>query len=133
MVRGLTLRRSGGIFRRASGVADGGGSETNHKRYGKMVKHIILWQLKEDVADKAAVKAGIKAGLEGLKGRIPGLLDIHVRTEGLASSNADVMLDSSFADAAALKGSAVHPEHVKVADAKVRPFTKTRLCLDFEE
>ena len=98
-----------------------------------MVRHIILWQLKEDLADKAAVKAGIKTGLENLKGRIPGLLDIRVRTEGLASSNADVMLDSSFADAAALKGYAVHPEHVKVADTKVRPFTKTRLCLDFEE
>ena len=77
--------------------------------------------------------AGIKAGLEGLKGRIPGLLDIRVRTAGLASSNADVMLDSSFADAASLKGYATHPEHVQVADTKVRPFTKTRLCLDFEE
>jgi hypothetical protein len=99
----------------------------------KMVKHIILWQLKEDIADKAAVKAGIKAGLEGLKGRIPGLIDIRVRTEGLASSNADVMLDSTFADAASLKGYATHPEHVKVADGKVRPFTRTRLCLDFEE
>ncbi|MBP5532325.1 MAG: Dabb family protein [Lentisphaeria bacterium] len=98
-----------------------------------MVKHIILWQLKEDIADKAAVKAGIKAGLEGLKGRIPGLIDIRVRTEGLASSNADVMLDSTFADAASLKGYATHPEHVKVADGKVRPFTRTRLCLDFEE
>ena len=98
-----------------------------------MVKHIILWQLKDDIADKAAVKAGIKAGLEGLRRRIPGLVDIRVRIEGLASSNADVMLDSTFADAASLKGYSVHPEHVKVADAKVRPFTKTRLCLDFEE
>ena len=98
-----------------------------------MVKHIILWQLKEELADKAAIKAGIKAGLEGLKGRIPGLIDIRVRIEGLASSNADVMLDSSFADEASLKGYAVHPEHVKVADSKVRPFTRTRLCLDFEE
>ena len=98
-----------------------------------MVKHIIMWQLKDDIADKTAVKAGIKAGLEGLRGRIPGLVDIRVRIEGLASSNADVMLDSSFADAASLKGYAIHPEHVKVADTKVRPFTKTRLCLDFEE
>ena len=97
-----------------------------------MVKHIILWQLKEELADKAEVKAGIKAGLESLKGRIPGLIDIRVQTEALASSNADVMLDSTFADAASLKGYATHPEHVKVADGKVRPFTRTRLCLDFE-
>ncbi len=98
-----------------------------------MVKHIILWQLKDDVSDKAAVKAGIKSGLEGLKGVVPGLVDIVVRTEGLASSNADVMLDATLESEAALKGYAVHPAHVAVANAKVRPFTAVRLCLDFVE
>lgn len=97
-----------------------------------MVKHIILWKLKEDIADKATVKAGIKSGLEGLKGVVPGLVEIVVRTEGLASSNADVMLDSTFESEAALKGYAVHPAHVAVANGKVRPFTQTRLCLDYE-
>ena len=39
-----------------------------------MVKHIILWQLKDEYSDaeKADIKAGIKAGLEGLAGQIPG-------------------------------------------------------------
>ena len=96
-----------------------------------MVKHVILWKLKDDVADKASVKAGIKAGLEGLKGVVPGLVEIVVRTEGLASSNADVMLDSTFESEAALKGYATHPAHVAVANGKVRPFTQTRLCLDY--
>ena len=72
-----------------------------------------------------------EASIEGLKGKIPGLLEIHVETEGLASSNADLMLDSSFEDEAALKGYAVHPEHVAVADGKVRPYTAVRSCLDF--
>ena len=99
-----------------------------------MVKHIILWQLKDELSadEKQTVKAGIKEGLEGLIGKIPGLLEIKVETVGLPSSNADVMLYSVFDDQAALKGYAVHPEHVAVADGKVRPFTKTRLCLDFE-
>ena len=97
-----------------------------------MVKHVILWKLKDEVADPAAVKAGIKAGLEGLKGVVPGLVEIVVRTRGLASSNADVMLESSFESEAALKGYAVHPAHVAVADGKVRPFVQTRLCLDYE-
>lgn len=99
-----------------------------------MVKHIILWQLKDElsVAEKEEAKKGIKEGLEALAGKIPGLLDIHVQIEGLASSNADVMLDSSFEDESALKGYAVHPEHVAVADGKVRPYTKTRACLDYE-
>ena len=100
-----------------------------------MVKHIILWQLKDEFSaeEKAAIKAGIKEGLEGLAGQIPGLVDIKVQTAGLASSNAEVMLDSTFEDEASLKGYAVHPAHVEVANTKVRPFTKTRLCLDFEE
>ena len=97
-----------------------------------MVKHVILWKLKDDLADKASVKAGIKAGLEGLKGVVPGLIDIRVVTEGLPSSNADVMLDSTLADEAALKAYAVHPAHVAVADSKVRPYTQVRMCLDFE-
>ena len=99
-----------------------------------MVKHVILWQLKDELSaeEKVAVKAGIKEGLEALAGKIPGLTEIKVQTDGLASSNADVMLDSTFEDEAALKGYAVHPEHVAVADGKVRPYTKTRLCLDFE-
>ena len=99
-----------------------------------MIKHVILWQLKEEVQgeEKEAVMAGIKSGLEGLAGQIPGLLDIKVQTECLASSNADVMLDSTFVDETALKTYASHPAHVNVADTKVRPYTKTRVCMDFE-
>ncbi|HIZ48160.1 MAG TPA: Dabb family protein [Candidatus Gemmiger excrementavium] len=99
-----------------------------------MTKHIILWTLKEELSadEKAAVKAGIKEGLEGLAGQIPGLVDIHVQTDCLPSSNADLMLDSTFTDEAALKAYAVHPAHVAVADGKVRPYTKLRSCLDFE-
>ena len=100
-----------------------------------MVKHIILWRLREDLTaeEKAIVKQDIKAGLEGLAGRIPGLLDIKVNVDGrLDSSNADVMLDSTLVDEAALRAYAVHPEHVAVADGKVRPYTSLRTCLDYE-
>lgn len=100
-----------------------------------MVKHIILWQLKDEFSteEKERIKAGIKEGLEGLAGQIPGLKEIKVQTSGLASSNVDVMLDSTFVDEAALKEYAVHPAHVEVADTKVRPYTKSRACLDYEQ
>ena len=93
-----------------------------------MVKHIILWQLKDELsaAEKAEIKANIKTGL------IPGLVEVHVNINGLPSSSADLMLDTTFTDAAALKGYSTHPAHVAVADGKVRPYTKTRVCLDFE-
>lgn len=99
-----------------------------------MVKHVILWNLKDELSEeeKAKVKAGIKEGLEGLQGKIPGLIDIKVNIHPLPSSNCDVMLDSSFTDEESLKGYAVHPDHVAVADGKVRPYTKSRVCMDYE-
>ena len=99
-----------------------------------MVKHVIIWTLKDEYSneEKAAIKAEIKAGLEGLMGKIDGLTDIKVYTEGLESSNGDLMLDSTFLSEEALKGYAVHPDHVAVASGKVRPHAKIRSCFDFE-
>ena len=91
-------------------------------------------QLKDELSaeEKAAVKAGIKEGLEGLSGKIPGLVDIHVNIDALPSSNADLMLDTTFESAEALKGYSTHPAHVAVANSKVRPYYKNRVCLDYE-
>ena len=100
-----------------------------------MVKHIILWTLRPELSEeeKQTVKAGIKQGLEGLVGKVPGLIDAKVNIYGrLASSNADVMLDSTLESPEALKAYAQHPEHVAVANNKVRPYTVSRTCLDFE-
>ncbi len=100
-----------------------------------MVKHVILWKLKKELSpeDRQKVKDGVKKGLESLEGKIPGLLSIKVRSEGLDSSTADLMLDSAFASEEALKEYRVHPAHVQVADTKVRPYVETRLCLDYVE
>ena len=86
-----------------------------------MVKHVILWKLKEEfsVEEKQQIKAGIKEGLE-------------VNIDGLPSSTVDVMLDSTFETAEALKNYSTHPKHVAVADNKVRPYTAVRSCMDYE-
>ena len=99
-----------------------------------MVKHVILWTLKEEFseAEKTESKKNIKIGLERLKGKIPGLAEIKVETEGLATSTADLMLNSTFDSADALKTYASHPDHVYVADTYVRPYTALRSCLDYE-
>lgn len=100
-----------------------------------MVKHVILWTLNPELSEdeKNTVKRSIKEGLEGLMGKVPGLLDVQVNIDGrLASSNCDVMLDSTLESEEALKAYAVHPCHVEVANTKVRPYTIQRTCLDFE-
>ena len=99
-----------------------------------MVRHVIVWKLKEEYTaeEKETIKQGIREGLESLKGQIPGLREIRVLTAGLPSSNGDLMLDSLFEDEQALKGYSVHPAHVAVANGKVRPYTQTRSCFDYE-
>ncbi|MGN0228056.1 MAG: Dabb family protein [Paludibacteraceae bacterium] len=100
-----------------------------------MVKHIILWKLRSDLseAQKREAALAIKQGLEGLQGQVPGLLDIRVQIDGrLDSSNADIMLDCTLDSEASLKGYAVHPAHVAVANGVVRPNTEVRTCLDYE-
>ena len=97
-----------------------------------MVKHIILWKLKNE-HNNDNIKNDIKSQLEALNGKIDGLIKLEIQTASLPSSNADVMLYSEFENEASLKGYAIHPDHVFVADNYVRPFVETRLCLDFEQ
>lgn len=100
-----------------------------------MVKHVILWKLKGEYTpeQKLKIKAEAKNALESLYGKIEGLLKIEVKTEGLNSSTADLMLDSCFESEQALKNYSAHPAHVAAANAFVRPFVEVRSCFDFEE
>jgi hypothetical protein len=54
----------------------------------------------------------------------------YVRTYGLGDFSSPGY--SVFEDEAALSAYATHPDHVLVANTYVRPYTETRLCLDFE-
>lgn len=100
-----------------------------------MVKHLILWTLNPELTEEEnrAVKMGIKEGLESLVGKVPGLIDVNVQIDGrLSTSTADLMLDCTLENEEALKVYAQHPEHLAVANTKVRPYTVQRACLDFE-
>ena len=99
-----------------------------------MVKHVIIWKLKESIqgADKEKVLSEMKEHLEALVGKVPGLLRLEIITKPLASSNGDVMLDSELESEEALKGYQSHPDHVAAANSYVRPYTEVRLCMDYE-
>ena len=99
-----------------------------------MVKHIILWKLNDELSqnEKEYVKKNAKIEFESLVGKVPGLIAMNIQTEGLSSSKADMMLYSELESEEALSIYKDHPEHVRVADNFVRPYTVLRLCLDFK-
>lgn len=100
-----------------------------------MVRHLILWRLKESLTaeEKKKVLIDMKEQLEGLVGKVPGLVSLKIVINEMESSNADVMLDSVLESEEALRGYQGHPEHVAVANNYVRPFTEVRMCMDYVE
>jgi heme-degrading monooxygenase HmoA len=73
-----------------------------------MVKHIVLYTLKEGVDKTAAVEL-IRSVLEPLAGQIPGLQKMEIRR---AYQGLDYALYSEFESAEALKNYASHPLHL---------------------
>lgn len=98
-----------------------------------MVKHVIIWKLKETVADKRATMQRIKTALEGLVGKIEGLEKMQILIYKLPSSSGDLMMDSRFASNEALQFYQKHPLHQEIANGLVRPNVDVRLSFDFEE
>ena len=83
-----------------------------------MLHHIILWKIKEDKSEseKAEIKKAVKEGLEALYGVVPQIKKIHVQIESLETSTCDIMLDSEFENAEALKPRQLcfHSQHTAV-------------------
>lgn len=99
-----------------------------------MVRHIVIWQLKDELTSeqKAAAKAKIKEMLEALLGKVDGMTSCRVLTEALGSSNADVMLISEHESVEALAAYQVHPLHMLVKEY-VGSVRKERICFDYKD
>ena len=98
-----------------------------------MIKHVIIWKLKESVENKEETMKSIKSALEGLTGKIEGLEKMLVLTDKLPSSSGDLMMDSQLRHNEALKNYQKNPLHLEVANGLVRPNVEIRLSFDFEE
>lgn len=96
-----------------------------------MVKHMIIWKIKEELENKEDIKANVKKELEALVGKIDGLVEMHIITENLPSSSGDLMMDSLFESDDALKAYQKHPSHQHVANTFVRPNMCQRLSMDY--
>ena len=97
-----------------------------------MVKHMIVWKLKEELDNKAERALEIKTALEGLLGKIDGLTKMEIIIDKLPSSSGDIMMDSEFTDNEALMSYQKNPLHVEIANGLVRPSVSERLSLDYE-
>ena len=92
-----------------------------------MVKHIVMYTLKEGVDKKEAV-ALIESVLVPLVGKIPGLLHMEVKQ---AFNGMDYALYSEFESREALEAYAVHPLHQE-AKTHFHHLLATRVAADYE-
>ena len=98
-----------------------------------MLKHIVMWKLKDHAegADRATNARKMKEMLDACAGIVPGMLKLEV---GLAEAGLeatyDVILYSEFTDKAALDAYAAHPQH-----QALKPFfgavREARQCMDY--
>lgn len=99
-----------------------------------MIKHIVMWKLKEfaEGADRAANARKMKDKLDACAQLVPGTLrfEVALAQPGLEATY-DVVLYSEFADRATLEAYANHPDHVAL-----KPFIgavrEERQCMDYE-
>jgi len=99
-----------------------------------MLRHIVMWKLKEHAegADRASNVRKARALLEGCAHLHPGIVQFHVAVaEPGLECTYDLLLDSSFSDRAALADYQNHPGHLAI-----KPFMKAvvaeRQCMDYE-
>lgn len=92
-----------------------------------MVKHIVLYTLKEGV-DKAQAVQIVRSHLEPLVGVIPGLVHMEIRQ---AYSGMDYALYSEFESREALENYAKHPAHLE-AKSHFWHFLDSRVAADYD-
>lgn len=97
-----------------------------------MIKHIVMWRLDETAGDKTGNALKVKQLLEGLNGRIPGLLKLEIGIDfSQEGESADVVLYSEFESRQALDAYQVHPAHNEVISF-VKSVRAERRVVDYE-
>ena len=101
-----------------------------------MVKHIVLFKLKETLSqeEKLKVMNDFKAAIEALPAKIGLITSIRHIFVGLNANSAekwDICLDSEFDTLADVNAYAVHPDHVAAAGL-LKEVKADRACVDYE-
>jgi len=96
-----------------------------------MIKHIVMWKLIES-EDKEKNIIKMKSLIEGLLGKIHGIVKLEVATSPISSTEPlDMVLYSEFESFEDLNAYTVHPEHLKVVEF-VKSVCATRSVVDYK-
>ncbi len=98
-----------------------------------MVKHIVLFQLKEgmDPQEKRLVMDTFRTGILALPSVMPFIQHVEVEFNINPQEKYDIALYSEFATFEDMKAYAVHPDHLAVAGL-LKPHVANRACTDYE-
>lgn len=98
-----------------------------------MVKHIVLFKLKETLSpeEKLKVTNDFKAAIEALPAKIDFIRKIFVGLNANPAEKWDICLDSEFDTLTDVNAYAVHPDHVAAAGI-LKEVKQDRACVDYE-
>ena len=98
-----------------------------------MVKHIVLFKLKETLSqeEKLKVMNDFKAAIEALPVKIGFIRHIFVGLNTNSAEKWDICLDSEFDTLADVNAYAAHPDHVAAAGL-LKEVKADRACVDYE-
>jgi len=87
-----------------------------------MIRHIVLFRWKDGVTSEDVDR--VQAALKGLPDLIPGVARFELGPDlGLIDGTYDLALVAEFADEAAYRTYATHPDHLAVSATFVTPIT----------
>ena len=98
-----------------------------------MVKHIVLFKLKETLPqeEKLKVMNDFKAAIEALPAKIGFIRKIFVGLNINSAEAWDICLESEFDTLADVNAYAFHPDHVAAAGI-LKDAKEGRACVDYE-
>lgn len=98
-----------------------------------MVKHIVLFKLKDDASAEAKLQAmqAFKAAIEALPATIPVIRKVEVGFNINPAETWSVALYSEFDSLDDVKFYATHPDHV-AAGRLLAEVRESRACVDYE-
>ena len=98
-----------------------------------MVKHIVLFKLKDEVPAERRLAAAraFKEAIEALPARIPVIRQVEVGLNINPGETRSIALYSEFDTLEDVRAYAAHPDHV-AAGALLAEVRESRACVDYE-